>query len=105
MLCWQPSGTTLIRSGVFFSSVLKHPSLSLKYGRSSPKSLPMLGYVSISSLGRGQAGPRNAAASDAAAGASARSREELVEARYCNRHRDLEKTTGVTTRVTGAVSA
>src|ERR1700730_12065025 len=102
MLCWQPSGTTLIRSGVFFSSVLKHPSLSLKYGRSSPKNLPMLGYVSISSTGRGQAGPRNAAASDAAAGA--RSREELVEARYCNRHRDPEKTTGVTTRVTGAVS-
>ena len=77
-------------SGVFFSSVLKHPSLSLKYGRSLPKSLPNARLRLDLSLGRGQAGPRDATASDAAAGASTRSREELVEARCCNRHRGLE---------------
>ena len=36
MLCWSLSGATLIRSGRFFGSVLKHPSLFRRYARSSP---------------------------------------------------------------------
>jgi hypothetical protein len=75
------SGTARKCFGRLFSSVLKHPSLFLKYARSSRRSLATTRLRLDHRLRHSQAGRRAAATSDALAGPSARSREGLVEAR------------------------